>query len=148
MFGRSRARHVCWMGWAWVLCVGLGCLQAGEPDKQPAGNVQGAGTVADCPECAPAASESDLFANYYVPPVCGGVGAQLYVSPGPVPPYVGHTYITYQPLMPHEFLYPHYHSYYRYYDGGRGMTRAKTVYYYPPIRTWAVGIVHHFRIPR
>jgi hypothetical protein len=50
----------------------------------------------------------DIFYNYYVPPVGpGSVGAQMYVSPRPTPPMVGHTYITYQPLMPQEFLYKH-----------------------------------------
>jgi hypothetical protein len=54
----------------------------------------------------------DLFYNYYVPPCnCGDPGAALYLSPVPTPPYVGHTYITYQPLMPHEFLYPHSRTY-------------------------------------
>jgi hypothetical protein len=62
-------------------------------------------------------SRPDLFYNYYVAPVScngyGGVGAQLYVSPRPTPPLVGHTYITYQPLMPHEFLYKHHRTYTR-----------------------------------
>jgi hypothetical protein len=65
----------------------------------------------------------DLFYNYYVPPTCGGVGAQLYLSPRPVPPHVGNTYITYQPLMPHEFLYHHHRTYHRYYNSGQGLTR-------------------------
>ena len=56
----------------------------------------------------------DLFYNYYVPPgPMGGVGAQLYVCPVPTPPTVGHTYVTYQPLMPHEFLYQHRRTYNR-----------------------------------
>ena len=77
--------------------------------------------------CGPA-SRPDLFYNYYVPPVpcsCyGAEGAELYVSPRPTPPLVGHTYITYQPLMPHEFLYKHHRCYYR--DNGpyAGVTRA------------------------
>ena len=50
---------------------------------------------------------SDLMGNYYVPPAGAGMGAQLYVSPRPVPPMVGNTYITYQPLAPQEFLYHH-----------------------------------------
>ncbi len=58
----------------------------------------------------------DLFYNYYVGPVpcgsAGAVGAQLYVSPRPVPPLVGQTYITYQPLAPQEFLYKHKRTYY------------------------------------
>jgi hypothetical protein len=54
----------------------------------------------------------DLFYNYYVPPVGpNSVGAELYVSPRPTPPMVGHTYITYQPLSPHEFLYRHHRHY-------------------------------------
>jgi hypothetical protein len=59
----------------------------------------------------------ELFYNYYVPPVdchCeGAVGAQLYVSPRPVPPFAGHTFITYQPLLPQEFLYQHKRCYTR-----------------------------------
>lgn len=65
----------------------------------------------------------NLFYNYYVAPgACGGVGAQLYLSPLPTPPLVGHTYITYQPLMPHEFLYSHSRTYRRYHPQG-GWTR-------------------------
>jgi hypothetical protein len=54
----------------------------------------------------------DLFYNFYVPPVgAQSVGAALYPCPRPTPPVVGWTYITYQPLMPHEFLYHHYRTY-------------------------------------
>ena len=57
-------------------------------------------------------TSGDLFYNYYVPPVGdGSVGAQMYPCPRPTPPLVGHTYITYQPLMPHEFLYKHHRVY-------------------------------------
>jgi hypothetical protein len=57
-------------------------------------------------------SQGDLFYNFYVPPVGEpSVGAELYPCPRPVPPRVGWTYVTYQPLMPHEFLY-HHHRYY------------------------------------
>ena len=63
---------------------------------------------------------NDLFYNYYVPggPGYCGVPAQLYTAPLPVPAFVGHTYYTYQPLMPHEFLYKHHRSYYRHNPGG------------------------------
>jgi hypothetical protein len=67
-------------------------------------------------------SRADLFYNYYAQPCGDGVGAQLYVSPQPVPPFVGHTYITYQPLMPHEFLYKHHRTYFRYHPGS-GVTK-------------------------
>jgi hypothetical protein len=57
-------------------------------------------------------TSGDLFYNYYVPPVgYGSVGADLYPCPRPTPPLVGHTYVTYQPLMPHEFLYTHHRVY-------------------------------------
>ena len=59
----------------------------------------------------------DVFYNFYVPPVPAGaypgVGAQLYVAPRPVPPRVGHTWYTYPPFMPHEFLYKHRRHYVR-----------------------------------
>lgn len=56
----------------------------------------------------------ELMYNYYLPPDPNhGLGAQLYVSPRPTPPLVQHTYITYQPLMPHEFLYQHHRVYHR-----------------------------------
>ena len=77
-----------------------------------------------CSQCRPYEyGQPDLFYNFYVPPTCGGVGAQMYIAPRPVPPVVGHTYYTYQPLMPHELLYKHHRRYHRYYDEGRGLTR-------------------------
>lgn len=72
--------------------------------------------------------QPDLFYNYYAWPSCTGLGAELYVSPRPVPPHVGHTYITYQPLMPHEFLYAHHRTYHRYYNGGQGLNRTHVHY--------------------
>lgn len=63
--------------------------------------------------------------NYYVSgDDATGVTAALYPSPRPVPPLVGHTYITYEPLAPHEFLYPHHRTYVRNHpDGSRTRTR-------------------------
>jgi hypothetical protein len=72
--------------------------------------------------------QPDLFYNYYQGNNCGGVGAELYLSPRPVPAHVGHTYITYQPLMPHEFMYHHHRTYHRYYNGGQGLTRTHVKY--------------------
>jgi hypothetical protein len=72
-----------------------------------------AGSTAD-------AAHPDIFNNYYVGPSAhgGGIPAQLYVSPRPSPPFVGHTWITYPPLNPHEFLYKHCRKYHKYYRGG------------------------------
>ncbi len=59
-------------------------------------------------EGARQSTPGDLFYNYYAPPVgSGSVGAVMYPCPRPTPPLVGHTYVTYQPLMPQEFLYKH-----------------------------------------
>ena len=80
--------------------------------------------------------QPDLFYNYYVPGTCGGVPANMYLAPQPVPQMVGHTYYTYQPFMPHELLYQHHRNYYRYYDGGRGMTRTHVSWSRPPLTGW------------
>ena len=96
-----------------------------------------AAVVAGMLQCCPAANaegtwqrtityqdKNDLFANYYVGPWPGGTAAQMYVSPLPVPANVGHTYTTYQPLMPHEFLYRHTRSHYAH-TPGAGWSRSK-----------------------
>lgn len=66
------------------------------------------------------AAHPDIFYNFYNGPTIFGSGtpAQLYVSPRPTPPRVGHTWITYPPLLPHEFMYRHCRKYYKYYRGG------------------------------
>ena len=72
-------------------------------------------------------SKQDLFANYYEGPDPSGTAAAMYVSPRPVPVSVGHTYTTYQPFMPHEYLYRHTRSHYAYCPGC-GWSRAKIRY--------------------
>lgn len=89
----------------------------------------------------------DLFYNYWLPAGCGSIGAQLYLSPHPVPPLVGHTAITYQPLMPHEFLYPHHRTYYQYYAGGRGLTRTHVKYKVAPFHRAGL-MLHTFKLAR
>ena len=71
--------------------------------------------------------KNDLFANYQVGPHPSGTAAQMYVSPLPVPAQVGHTYTTYQPLMPHEYMYRHTRSHYAHIQGS-GWTRSKVRY--------------------
>jgi hypothetical protein len=91
----------------------------------------------------------DLFYNYYTQGECNSTNAQMYISPVPVPPNVGHTFYTYQPFMPHEMLYWHKDRYHNYYDGGRGMNHTKVHYYAPPVRTAASNIYwNYLRIPR
>ncbi|MEC7566711.1 MAG: hypothetical protein VX738_13600 [Planctomycetota bacterium] len=69
-----------------------------------------------------------LFYNYYAPTQGGGIPAAIYPAPRQVPPIVGHTYNTYQPLMPHEFMYRHYRAYHHYYNNGMGFTRTSVRY--------------------
>lgn len=48
----------------------------------------------------------------------GAMTAGQYPAPHPVPPYVGDSYYTYQPLMPHEMMYEHQRNYFNYYNDG------------------------------
>ncbi|WP_146398897.1 hypothetical protein [Planctomycetes bacterium CA13] len=78
--------------------------------------------------------QPDLFYNYYTQGNCNRTNAQLYLSPRPVPPNVGHTFFTYQPFYPEEMLYWHKNRFHNYYDNGRGMNRTRAIYYSPPVR--------------
>lgn len=75
-------------------------------------------SVSSTPFYTPA---TNLFYNYYAQP---GHPAAMYPAPLPAPPLVGHTYYTYQPAMPHEFLYPHRRTYTRP-DGCGGYVRTE-----------------------
>ncbi len=80
--------------------------------------------------------KKDLFYNLYEGPDPSGTAAAMYVSPRPVPVHVGHTYTTYQPLMPHEYLYRHTRSHYAHVPGA-GWSRAKIRY-----RTYGLRLDH------
>lgn len=82
--------------------------------------------------------KQDLFYNFYEGPDPSGTATAMYVSPRPVPAYVGHTYTTYQPLMPHEYLYAHTRSHYAHVPGA-GWSRAKIRY-----RTYGLRLDHMF----
>jgi hypothetical protein len=72
--------------------------------------------------------QKDLFYNYYAQPgPFNGAAAEMYVCPRPVPPFVGHTWVTYQPYMPHEFMYKHKRAYYTY-NPGAGWRRTNVRY--------------------
>jgi hypothetical protein len=98
------------------------------------------------------ASQPDLFYNVYVPNNLGAAAA-AYPAPYPTPNLVGHTYYTYQPLMPHEMLYTHHRTYHQYYNGGMGLNRTSVHWYRTPVRTalknfggevgWWLGNLHH-----
>jgi hypothetical protein len=66
--------------------------------------------------------------NYYAMPASPeGPTAALYPSPLPTPPLIGQTYITYEPLAPHEFLYLH-HQCYKTVNGCGQVTRTSVTY--------------------
>lgn len=65
-----------------------------------------------------ASAQSPVPYNYYVPPTGTCLGTALYPTPRPVPPLVGHTYITYPALNPQEFLYKHHRTYYTQHPSG------------------------------
>jgi len=122
---------------AWCVASGPSFQARGEEGPKPLVPVPASENGAAAPAengnggSAPAANGNGGVAyppgafNYYVHPGTAGlVGAQLYVSPRPTPPLVGHTYITYPPLMPHEFLYQH-HRVYQTYNPGSGWTRTR-----------------------
>lgn len=91
----------------------------------------------------------DLFYNFYTSGMCNRANAQMYLSPLPVPPNVGHTFFTYQPFYPHEMLYWHKDRFHNYYDNGRGMNRTRAVYYAPPVRQAASNLYwNYLRLPR
>jgi len=103
--------------------------------------------------------QKDLFYNYYAQPgpYCGAA-AEMYVSPKPVPPHVGHTWYTYQPFYPHEYLYKHQRAYYthnpgagwrrtnvRYGTGGLRLQGWMAEWHYPMTNNiWAVHNDVHF----
>ena len=58
---------------------------------------------------------NDIAYNYYTNGPA--TPAQMYVSPLPAPAWVGHTYITYQPLLPQAWMNPHANRYVRYAPG-------------------------------
>lgn len=72
-------------------------------------------------------SKQDLFYNIYEGPDPSGTTVGMYPSPRPTPPHVGWTYTTYQPFMPHEYLYKHKRTHYAHVPGA-GWSRAKIRY--------------------
>lgn len=93
--------------------------------------------------------QPDLFYNFYTQGAANAANAQMYVAPVPVPPHVGHTFLTYQPFYPHEMLYKHNDRFHNYYDGGRGMNRTNVKYTYPPVKTAVSNFYWNvLRLPR
>lgn len=93
--------------------------------------------------------QPDLFYNYYTQGNVNSANAQMYLSPVPVPPNVGHTYYTYQPFYPHHMLYAHTDRYHNNYDNGRGINRTTVKYSYPRVWTAIENVYwNKIRLPR
>jgi hypothetical protein len=114
--------------------------------------IDGSGAVAGSGVAASGArtyGHPHLFYNYYTQGYSNAVNAQMYVSPLPVPPHVGHTFMTYQPLQPEHYLYQHKDRYHNHYDGGRGLNRTRAIYYAPPVASTLQNVYWNWlRIPR
>lgn len=83
-----------------------------------------------------------FFASQYSAPTYSSV------SPMPVPAWVGHTQITYPPLNPYQFLYPHTDRYHQYFDNGRGLTSTRVHYGTSPIRSSFGSMGRRISLPR
>jgi hypothetical protein len=66
-----------------------------------------------------AAGPPSPFYYSYAQPGYPGVGVMTppYPAPRPTPPLVGHTYVTYQPFLPQEYLYDHTKFYFAHQPG-------------------------------
>lgn len=89
-----------------------------------------------------------LFDNYFTQGYANQATAGMYISPVGVPGWVGHTYNTYQPFYPHQYLYQHHDRYHSYYDDGRGFNRTHASYYAPPVRSAAKKFYKAIELPR
>jgi hypothetical protein len=142
------------LSYAWValtLCISLAATtSADEPASQVEEKVAADGYVGDvAPGIQREYGQPDLFYNFYTQGAANRANAQMYLSPIPIPPNVGHTFYTYQPFYPHHMLYPHQNRFHNHYDCGRGMNRTRASYYYPPVRQAASNVYWNFlRMPR
>ncbi|MBI84973.1 MAG: hypothetical protein CMJ81_17405 [Planctomycetaceae bacterium] len=91
----------------------------------------------------PASTGPDLFYNFYNGPTGGATySAAMYPSPNLTPPVTGYSYYTYQPVMPHEYMYRHKRKYHHYYNGNRGLN--KTTVSYSPNRLQSLRAFVHW----
>lgn len=88
---------------------------------------------------------NNLFSQYTTAPGASQTTAGMYPAPHWVPHNVGHSYYTYQPLMPHEMMYQHQRNYYNYsydnayYGGGASLNKTSVV--------WQAGANHYAPLP-
>lgn len=130
-------------------CSGSGCSSCGSSGKLVGLLGHRASHVGDVGSIERSYGNTDLFYNYYTNGMANRANAQMYMSPLPVPPNVGHTFFTYQPFYPEEMLYWHKNKFHNNYDNGRGMNRTRATYFAPPIRQAASNLYwNKLRLPR
>ena len=59
---------------------------------------------------------NDMFSQYASASGASAINAGIYQAPHYSPALGGHSYYTYQPLMPHEMMYAHSRNYFNYYN--------------------------------
>ena len=116
-----------------VAIIALACWQSSSAQEKPAtppnpiAQPESAASITSAPKAAsgtqtplsaasntplPMNSRPDFFYNYYLQPSMDGTAASMYPAPYPVPTNVGRSHYTYQPLLPHEYMYRHNRVYY------------------------------------
>lgn len=139
---RPRTQHL--PGATLLLCL---LLASGSARAQDEAGLHTSGKPCSWHKPFTEASQPDLFYNFYAPNTRGAAAA-AYPAPYPTPSLVGHTYYTYQPLMPHEFLYKHHRTYHQYYNQGMGLNRTSVHWYGTPVKSTVGGIRQFFTLPR
>jgi len=132
LFGLFGARHARGSsGWKPSACA---CgYRANGGAENGSGDNRGFGNCGFCYggkiTCRSEQYAPDLFYNFYVAPTCEALNvAGMYSAPLPTPAIVQRTYYTYQPFLPHEYMYKHKRSYHRYYNFNGGLNRTRVTY--------------------
>lgn len=129
--------------------IAVACFALTANAQCPGGCPDGGNGSSCCPWNRPYTEESqpDVFYNFYQPGN-GGSPAVSFPAPYPTPAYVGHSYYTYQPFMPNEWMYHHHRTYHQSYNNGMGLNRTSVRWYSPPIRTELANVRKFFTLPR
>ncbi len=91
-------------------------------------------------------AQDHLFPQYYTQGA-SQTTAGMYPSPHWVPVHVGHTYNTYQPLMPHEMMYQHCRKYTTYYGNPGDFYGSRDYGVNKTTVRWQASCNHMFHLP-
>jgi len=91
-------------------------------------------------------AQNHLFPQYYTQGA-SQTTAGIYPAPHWVPVHVGHTYNTYQPLMPHEMMYQHCRKYTTYYGNPGDFYGSRDYGVNKTTVRWQASCNHMFNLP-